>query len=216
MTERYPPDPAAELEMLVDGFFGALGEHFAADEGLPARLRDRQQELIAQQQARVIDEPSRYNLATTLAVLAAYQELASEHDDAELIRALKAAFVEPVEPFVRTATRSMLDGAEDPFAEIVALTREREQEAFGEGFAFAHPDDDHDRYTAQVERCYYHEVVASNAAERLTPIFCAFDANWIDAIDPERDGLEFERPTRIGTDGPNCPFRFRRTSSTTS
>jgi hypothetical protein len=58
----------------------------------------------------------------------------------------------------------------------------------------------------------YHDVLRANGSERLTPVFCAFDANWIDAIDPERDEFEFERPTTIGTGGPSCPFRFRRTS----
>ncbi len=65
----------------------------------------------------------------------------------------------------------------------------------------------------EVERCYYHEVLEANGARQLTPIVCAFDANWIDAIDAHWDGFEFERPATIGTGGANCPFRFRRTGS---
>lgn len=206
----YTPDPAAELEMLVAAFRAALAERFPDEPGLVERLRRRQERLVDEQQQRVVDEPSRYNLAMTLALLAAYQELQAGRDDAELLPALRNAFVEPLEPFVRTATRSLLDEAADPFAAMVELTRAREQRAFGAGFLFTHPDDDHERYTAQVERCYYHQVLAANDAVQLTPIFCAFDANWIDAIDPECDGFEFERPTTIGTGGPNCPFQFRR------
>jgi uncharacterized protein YdhG (YjbR/CyaY superfamily) len=103
-----------------------------------------------------------------------------------------------------------LDEASDPFAAIVALTRDRERQAFGAGFVFTHPDDDEDHFTSQVERCFFRDVLGANGAGKLTPIFCAFDANWIDAIDPDRDGFGFERPTTIGGGGPNCPFRFRR------
>jgi L-2-amino-thiazoline-4-carboxylic acid hydrolase len=211
-TSGYVPDPAAETAMLIDAFVRALTERFSEEPGLADRLRDRHRRLVAEQQDRVVDEPSHYNLAMTLAVLGAYQELAGGHGDGELLPALTAAFVGPLEPFVRTATRSVLDEAEDPFAAMVALTRDREQQAFGEGFEFTHPDDDPEHFTSQVERCFYHDVLRASGAGRLTPTFCAFDANWIDAIDPERDGFEFERPTTIGTGGPSCPFRFRRTS----
>jgi hypothetical protein len=77
---------------------------------------------VTAQQDRVIDDASRYNLAMTLAVVAAYQELESSCCEHALVSALKAAFVEPTEPFVRSATRSMLDGAADPFAAMVQLT----------------------------------------------------------------------------------------------
>jgi len=71
-----------------------------------------------------------------------------------------------------------------------------------------------DRYTAEVTRCHYHDVLSANGAGQLTPIFCAFDSNWINAVEAERDGLEFERPTTIGTGGDSCPFRFRRIGRT--
>lgn len=212
----YKPDPEGEVAMLLEAFFGALIARYPDEPDLVERLRLRQQRLMAAQRDRVIDEASRHNLAMTLAVLAADQELAPGREETEVITALEQAFVEPMEPFVRGATRSMLDAAADPFTAMVSLTREREQHAFGEGFEFSHPEDDRDRYTAQVQRCFYHDVLSANAAERLTPIFCAFDSNWIDAIEPTRDGFEFDRPTTIGTGGPNCPFRFRRTGRTTA
>ncbi len=211
-SSGYVPDPGAETAMLIDAFFRVLTERFPEESGLADRLRDRHERLVAEQQYRVVDEPSHYNLAMTLAVLGAYQELVPGHSEGELLPALTAAFVEPLQRFVRDATRSVLDQAPDPFAAMVALTRDREQQAFGAGFEFTHPDDEPRRFTSQVQRCFYHDVLRANGAERLTPVFCAFDANWIDAIDPGRDGFEFERPTTIGTGGPCCPFRFRRTS----
>lgn len=120
----YEPDPAAEVAMLVDAFFAALGERFPDEAGVVERLHRRQERLVAAQQDRVIDAASRYNLAMTLAVVAAYQELESSCGEQELVSALRAAFVEPTEPFVRSATRSMLDGAPDPFAAMVSSRKQ--------------------------------------------------------------------------------------------
>lgn len=210
----YQPDPAAEVQMTIDAFFEAVIASFPDKPDLAARLRGRQRDLLSKQQEWVSDEPSRHNLAMTLAVLAAYQELAPERSDEELVPLLQSAFVEPLRPYVHQATRAALDSVPDPFAEMVRVSRDREQLAFGAGFTFSHPEDDHNRYTAQVDRCYYHDVLRANRAAQLTPIFCAFDANWIDAIQPARDGIEFDRPSTIGTGGTSCPFRFRRTRRT--
>lgn len=207
----YRPDPAADTRALIDAFFAALADALPEQEGLTARLRTRHERLLLPQQHRIVDEPSRYNLASTLAVLAAYQELTVVMPDERLLPLLRAAFVEPLRAQVHDGTRAALDAAADPFATMVEFSRQREEHFFGAGFTFTHPADDRDRYVAQVERCYYHQVLAASGAAHLTPVFCAFDANWIDAIDPEWHGFAFERPTTIGTGGPNCPFRFHRT-----
>ena len=208
----YKPDPAAEIRAVIDAFFAALADAFAGRSDLITRLRVRHDRLLANQQHRIIDEASRHNLALTLAVLAGYHELAPQASDEELLPALEAAFVEPLRSSVKAVTKAALDAVADPFAAMVDITRQRERHAFGAGFVFTHPQDDPDHYVAQVERCYYHQVLSANGAQQLTPVFCAFDANWIDAIDPGRHGFSFERPTTIGTGGSNCPFRFRRTS----
>jgi hypothetical protein len=207
--DGYQPDPAAEMRMVIDAFFAALATARPRDLDLVSRLRDRHDRLLTAQRDRVIDAASEHNLALTLAVLAGYRELAPVIDDEErLLDVLRAAFVEPLRPAV---TAAVLDAAPDPFAAMVNISRQREREAFGAGFVFTYPHDDDDHYVAQVERCYYHEVLRANGAALLTPVFCAFDANWIDAIDSDRHGLTFERPTTIGTGGRACPFRFRRT-----
>jgi hypothetical protein len=210
----YQPDPAAEIRMVIDAFFDALADAQPNDGALVARLRRRHERLLAAQRHRIVDEASRHNLALTLAVLVGYQELAPAIDDEErLLSLLRDAFVEPLRATVRAATAEALDTAPDPFAAMVDISRQRERHAFGAGFTFTHPTDNDDHYVAQVERCYYHEVLRANDAAWLTPVFCAFDANWIDVIDPKRHGFAFERPTTIGTGGPVCPFRFRRTRS---
>ncbi len=208
----YRPDPEAETAMTISAFFDALVEELPGERGLSDRLARRHEALVADQQHRLVDEASRHNLSLTLAVVAAYRELRARHDEDELVPLLTRAFVAPLHEVVRAATRAALDSAADPFTSMVHIAKERERLAFGIGFDFGHPEDDGDRYTVEVNRCYYHDVLTANGAGQLTTVFCAFDANWIDAIDPGHDGFAFERPTTIGTGGASCPFRFRRTS----
>ncbi|MET8139124.1 L-2-amino-thiazoline-4-carboxylic acid hydrolase [Sphaerisporangium sp. NPDC005288] len=212
----YQPDPAAEVRMLIDAFFAALAEAIPErHDDLIWRLRAGHERLLADQGHRVIDEASGHNLALSLAVLTGYQELSGRFGDAELLPLLRTAFVEPMRATVQQATAAALDAAADPFAAMVEISRLRERYAFGAGFTFTHPRDDDSHYVAQVERCYYHDVLSANGAAHLTPVFCAFDSNWIDVIHPERHGFTFDRPTTIGTGGQNCPFRFRRTRTPT-
>jgi hypothetical protein len=104
----------------------------------------------------------------------------------------------------------MLDAAPDPFAAMVELSRTRERDAFGAGFTFVRSADDDQRYLLDVHRCFYQDVLAANDATELGAAMCEFDGYWMSAIDPERHGFRFERPTTIGRGGTHCPFHFRR------
>ncbi|MFF5259484.1 L-2-amino-thiazoline-4-carboxylic acid hydrolase [Actinomadura viridis] len=86
------------------------------------------------------------------------------------------------------------------------VSKSREEHAFGEGFTFRRPVDDDRRYFLDVHRCFYHDVLVANSAPELTPVLCAFDGNWIEAI-------RFERTTTIGLGGTHCPFHFTRTGA---
>ena len=54
-------------------------------------------------------------------------------------------------------------------------------------------------------------MLAASSAAELTPVMCAFDKAWIEAIDPARHGFRFDRATTIGHGGSHCPFHFSRT-----
>jgi hypothetical protein len=68
------------------------------------------------------------------------------------------------------------------------------------------------RETAQIAgQSFYHDVLATNSAAELTPVMCAFDKAWIEAIDPAAHGFRFDSATTIGHGGTCCPFHFTRT-----
>jgi hypothetical protein len=206
-TDHYVPDPDADTAALIEGFYDHLASRGIADEVLAA-VRLRHEELVAANQHMVVDEPARHNVRITLLLVAAYQSLRLGR--AESISLIEAAVVEPLGPVVREATRAMLDGVPDPYEAMVELAKSREREAFGAGFEFRHPVDDGNRFHADVHRCHYHDVLVANGASELTPALCAFDRNWIEAIDPERHGFRFDRETTIGLGGSHCPFHFSR------
>src|SRR5262249_3076329 len=108
-------------------------------------------------------------------------------------------------------TLAMLDAASDPFSAMVEVSKAQEEHAYGRTFTFERPVDDGREYLLEIHRCFYHDVLVANSAAELTPALCAFDTNWIEAIDPDRHGFRFERPTTIGLGGAYCPFHFIRT-----
>jgi hypothetical protein len=211
---NYVPDPDRDTTAVIDGFFAHIAV-MLRERSLPADLvaaiRARQEELESTNAQMIVDEPARYNLRMTLALAAAYQLLLPLLGRDDTIDALEVAFTGPLAPALREGTRAMLDAAPDPYQAMVALTKSRERDAFGAGFTFRRPVDDDQRYYLDVHRCFYHDVLAANSAAELTPVMCAFDKAWIEAIDPARHGFRFERVTTIGLGGSHCPFHFSRT-----
>jgi L-2-amino-thiazoline-4-carboxylic acid hydrolase len=215
-ADQYVDDPEAAAEAVVEAFFAAAVREAAvrlgADPGtLDHDLRRLHAELVAAHQQWVVDEPARHNVRMTLAVLAGYRLLAPRLPDDDLLPLLRSALVDPLGEAVRSGTAVALDASPDPFALLVEVSKQREVHSFGAGFTFARPRDDRDEYLVDVRRCFYHELLVANGAGLLTPVLCAWDANWIDTIDPERHGVRFERATTIGLGGASCPFHFRRT-----
>ncbi|MER7360367.1 L-2-amino-thiazoline-4-carboxylic acid hydrolase [Nonomuraea dietziae] len=209
----YVPDPDRDTTLLIDAFYDHLAAtllEYALPSDLTTAMRARQGELEAANQHLIVDEPARHNLRMTLALVAAYEFLLPRLGRQTAIAAVRAAFVEPLGDTMKEGTRAMLDTAPDAFQAMVELSKSREEYAFGKGFVFARPVDDDKRYHVDVRRCFYHDVLVANSAPELTPVMCAFDANWIEAIAPDRHGFHFDRRTTIGTGGTHCPFHFSR------
>lgn len=209
-ASAYTPDPEADTTAVIDGFYDHLARSLDLSSGEIAAMRARQEQLQTSNAHLVVDEPARHNVRMTLALVAAYEQLRPDLDDETVLAALRRAFVEPLADVVKQATTALLDSAPDPFRAMVELARTRETEAFGAGFEFEHPADDDERFFADVRRCHYHDTLVANGVPQLTPVMCAFDGNWIEAIDPQRHGFRFERLTTIGLGGTHCPFHFLR------
>lgn len=210
---HYIPDPATEAEWVIAAFLDALAADPATSPHVP-RLRAELDSWFARYEEKylneLVDEAARHALRQSITVLMAYRHCRDTIPTQTLLATLQRCFVEPLRERVRSATAQMLDEAADPFGAIVNIAKLRERSVFGHAFRFeTRRDDDHGCYM-DVMRCLWHSFFVAEGCAELTAIFCAVDGNWIEAIDPARHGVHFERATTLGTGGSLCPFHFFR------
>jgi hypothetical protein len=211
--EAYVASPEAATSALLQTFLQEIERRLADPDLAPAliqAIRSQSQALEEAHQDWIVDEPAKYNLKMTTAVLAAYRVLHDLVPPEELLALLREAFIGPFREMISAGTAQMLDHAPDPFLAMVAISRAKQITTFGAGFTFEYERDDPQAFLVNVTRCFYHNFFVANGAPELTPIFCDFDAPWSTAIHPTRHGFRFERPTSIGYGGTLCPFHFWR------
>jgi L-2-amino-thiazoline-4-carboxylic acid hydrolase len=215
---EYIPDPALEADWAISAFLDALAAD-PATAPLVAQLRNQLDADFARCAERyhdwLTDVAARHALRQGAAVLSAYRLLGEAVANPTLLSILQRCFVEPLREAVRSATAHGLDNAPDPFAKIVGIAKLRERSVFGSAFQFEKRRDDHSACYLDVVRCLWHRFFVAEGCPELTAIFCAFDNNWIDAIDPARHGVRFERAVTLGTGGSLCPFHFFRVRRST-
>ena len=115
----------------------------------------------------------------------------------------------PFRERILAGTESLLDQATDPFAAIVAASKEREATYFGSSFTFKRLVDDENTYVLDITRCLFHDGLVAAGRTQLQSVLCRFDLNWADAIDPNRHHLRFVRPVTFAT-GDSCRMCFLR------
>lgn len=211
----YTPDPLAENEWVIQTFLGVVAGRLADGDRarrLTETVEAQSAALVAAHDDWLVDEKAASHLRVSAVVLATYRALDGAMSRNALLGLIREAFVEPLRATVGEATGQWLDHAPDPFQAITDISKSRERDYFGAAFAFDRPRDDGGAYYLDIRRCLWHSFFVAEGAPELTPIFCAFDENWIEAVVPGRHGVRFARATTLGTGGPLCPFHFFRAS----
>lgn len=209
-THDDSPDAIGLTHRIELEFLAAMTRRFADPPDLADRLRDRVLLRRAEVAHLIRNELDAMNVGYTLLAVAAFDLLAPEVGEAEAIDAIDACLHGYARPHVLAGTRAMLDASADPYATLVAASRERELHYFGPSFAFDRPIDDGFGYVLEIRRCLYHEVLAACGRTELQPLMCRADTGWIDAIDPARHRLRFVRPSTLVNDRV-CRMWFMRT-----
>jgi hypothetical protein len=195
--------PAEALAAVQDGFFAHLSSlplpRVADPVSLPTRIRARIGQLERRTAHLVANELDSGNVGFTLLAAAAYQVLVPELGREEASKVVDACLNQPLRPWVLAGARKMLDESPDPFATLVAASREREAHYFGSSFQFERPVDDGHGYVLHIRRCLFHEALRACGSPELQPVLCRFDLNWSDAVDPARHHLRFVRPSTFAT-----------------
>lgn len=173
-------------------------------------LEEEAEQLRQAHQTMAVDTPAHVHFLMTAYVLAGYRVLQEHGVEAQTARALlQEAFSGMGRRWIRLFTWWQMRRARDPLDSLRQTARRRARSDYGTTFQFF-GEGDAQTFTFLVNRCFYHDFFRRNGHPELTTIFCAWDRNWADAIDPERDGVHFERPTTLAEGHDACRFVFRR------
>lgn len=208
-------DPADWTPIIERAFFARLLELLGSSTGnawprsVDELVRHRLAALDAQLGHLIANTMDAANSRFTALAVAAYEVLEPLCGPTEAAAIVEDCLNSPLREDVLAGTRDMLDHTDDPFAALVAASKQREQSYFGPSFQFERPIDDHDTYVLDVHRCLFHDVLVAAGRSELQPILCRFDLNWADAIEPARHHLRFVRPMTFAG-GVTCRMLFTR------
>jgi hypothetical protein len=192
-------EPEALLRTLEAAFFEHLDGLRLPYGPLEGRIRERMEACERKAAHLVRNAMDRGNVGFTVLAVAAFEVLREHLSLARAREVVDACLNAPMRAWVLEGTRAMLDGAGDAFGALVAASKEREASYFGPSFTFERPVDDGHGYVLNVKRCLFHEVLKACGCTELQPVLCRADLNWIDAIDPARHHLRFERPSTFAS-----------------
>ena len=156
------------------------------------------------------DEQSTFHLRCGTLVLAAYRVLLDSVPKDDAFEKVRRAFIEPGRADMLREMAEVMNTGTDPFRNVVTYSKSQEEQFFGSKFTFERVQDDDHAYRVHVHECFYHRFFSENSAPELTQLACDINANWIDAIDPAKHGVRFERPSMLGYGGDKCRFYFYR------
>jgi hypothetical protein len=190
------------------GFFAVLSQ---GDElHLEQAIRSEQTALYESKRGLATDEQNTFHLRCGTLVLGAYRVLQRSVPKDDAFEKVRRAFIDPGRADTFREMTEMMDSATDPFRDLVTHTKSQEEQFLGSTFNFERVQDDDHAYKVHVNECFYHRFFSENDAPELTKLACDINANWIDAIDPAKHGVRFDRPSMLGYGGDKCQFYFYR------
>ena len=166
-------------------------------------------QLVQGDVAVVTDPQSQGHLLACALVQASFECLVAKGvARAVAIELLMAAFQKPGGLTIKLIMRLALLFSRDKRQMIERETRAKIDTQYGEQFEFEEESSDIS-FVSVVKRCAYFDYFQRHQLPELMPIFCAWDALWIDEIKRDRNSnIRFERPTTLGWGGQTCRFEF--------
>ena len=195
-------------DQMERGFFAMLSQGDGPH--LEQVIRSEQTALYESKRGLATDEQNAFHLRCATLVLAAYRVLLVSVPKDDAFEKVRRAFIEPGRADTFREMAEMMNTAGDPFRHLVTHTKSQEEQFLGSTFNFERVQDDDHAYKLHVNECFFHRFFTENGAPELTKLGCDINANWIDAIDPAKHGVQFERPSMLGYGGDKCQFYFYR------
>jgi hypothetical protein len=174
---------------------------------LLAAIRTRAEQLAEEDKDLPVDGQSEGMLALTSTVLAAYETLLPVFDGDQrrtilfLQHVVGAVARRPFE-----VAFEALSKREHPLDAIDKACR-KEGPLYGSYYDIAFERQDADTFEMRVERCFFRDHFTRHDNPVLTTVMCAWDANWMRAVDPAVSGLRAERTSLMSLGDDACRFR---------
>ena len=206
----------AELSAEFDNFYDQMEQGFFAvlSQGdgshLEQVIRSEQAALYESNRGLATDGQSTFHLRSMTLALAAYRVLQVSLPKDDAFEKVRRAFIEPGRADMLREMAEVMNSGPDPFRQVVAYSKSQEEQFFGSKFTFERVQDDDQAYKLHVNECFFHRFFSDNGAPELTKLACDINANWIDAIDPAKHGVRFERPSMLGYGDDKCQFHYYR------
>jgi len=197
---------------LLDGIHGYL-DRVAPDraDAMIDDIRARADELAAADRDMIVDGPAKGMLALSAVVLAAYEKLRPLFDgDGDrtiryLRRVLGAVLRRPLEAGVEAL------GKRDDALDAIDKVCRKDFAMYGSYYDIEFTRPDADTFEMTVGRCFFRDFFDRHGEVPVTTVMCAWDANWMTALDPATSGLRAERPSLMSQGADRCRFRVLRT-----
>jgi len=170
-------------------------------------IRTRAEQLQEADKDLPVDSQSEGMLALTSTVLAAYETLLPLFDDDQrrtilfLQHVVGAVARRPFE-----IAFEALGKREHPLDAIEKACR-KEGPLYGSYYDIAFDRQAAGTFEMRVHRCFFRDHLTRRNNPLLTTVMCAWDANWMRAVDPAVSGLRAERPSLMSLGDDACRFR---------
>jgi hypothetical protein len=214
---------ASTSEALVTNLLAAVRPqitdlHGRSWEEIETAVRTRMTKLTEQNEARMIDAPSRQWLLLASMILAAYRELfpfvGDEQAGLSILRnAMEAPFKERLTGYIADRFGISQDAPEEAFNRIAENFKARGEERFGKAYTYVQEVEDEWRSFVNIQKCFFDDFFRANGRPEVTPIFCAMDNLWAEELEKPKYGVRFERPTTLARGDDMCRFQFTKTTA---
>jgi hypothetical protein len=191
--------------------------HGRSWEEIETAVRDRMTKLAEQNEARMLDAPSRQWLLLASMILAAYRELlplvGDEQTGLSILRnAMAAPFKERLTAYIADRFGISQEAPQDAFNRVAENFKARGEARFGGSFTYVQEVQDETRSFTNIHKCLFNDFFRANGAAEVTPIFCAMDNLWVEELKKPRYGVRFERPTTLARGDDMCRFQSTKTT----
>jgi L-2-amino-thiazoline-4-carboxylic acid hydrolase len=192
-------------------FLNGIGEYLDQEaserkDELIKTIQARAEELVDIDHDMVVDEPSKGALAISAVALASFEQLRPLFDEDErrtillLQQVMGTVLKRPYQLMFQTLSKR-----EEPLDKIDKACRKMEP-LYGAGWDMTFERPEPQVFEMKVRRCFFRDFFTRHDATLVTTVMCAFDVNWMQAIDPAVSGLRAERTSLLSLGAEECRF----------